>query len=334
MSTLFFGTNNAKYDMIFPAPVLDRIRQSCTVVDAPIPSAVDAEFVRRHIGPADVLVTTWGTPQIDADILKAAPDLKLIIHAAGTVKPIVSDAVWDRGIRVTSSAGAIACGVAEYCMAMMIAACKRFFWYSDRIKQGIWDRNESHFGRTFEIYRQNVGIIGASMVGRRLIELLKAYTCTIKLYDPYCSEEDAKTLGVEKVGTLDELFSTCRVVSLNAPTTEETKGMIRGSHFAQLPDGAVFINSARGIIIRQDEMVAELRKGRFVACLDVTDPEPPLVDDPLRTLPNVIMTPHIAGSVNENLRRIGEMVAANVEAFLSGKPLQGEVTAERLATMA
>ncbi len=331
---LFYGMPNDKFDDIFPAHVRKNIEDHCEIVKTAVPDSVDTEYLKTNIGDAEVLVTSWGTPKIEEDVLSQANKLKLIAHAAGTVKPIVSDGVWERGIRVVSSAQAIAEGVAEFCLVLALTASKRVFWFAGRIREGAWSKEMDLFGAPFEIYRENVGIIGASYVGRKLIRLLQPFSCKILLYDPYCSESDAKSLGARKVESLDEIFSLCRVVSLNAPVTEETKNMIRGSHFAQLPDGAVFINTARGIIVNQEEMVAELGKGRFVACLDVTNPEPPALDDPLRRLPNVILTPHIAGAIKENRARIGELVAEQIAAYKAGNELKGEVTKDRLAVIA
>ena len=110
--------------------------------------------------------------------------------------------------------------------------------------------------------------------------------------------------------------------------------MIRGKHFAMLQNGSVFINTARGILIDQDEMVQELRRGRFVAALDVTVPEPLPIDHPLRQLPNVIVTPHEAGAFAENLVRIGEFISEEIERYAAGKPLLGEVTRDKLDLIA
>jgi len=271
---------------------------------------------------------------VDEEMLAAAPKLKFVAHAAGTVKPVMSEAAWKRGIRCMSGAGAIAYGVSEFCLGLMLTAAKRTYWLAQRTRQGAWNETLAAFGPAFEIYRQKIGIIAASAAGKLLIELLKPFNCQVLLYDPYCTDEAARAMGVTKVGTLDEIFSQCLVVSLNAPVTEETKGMIRGSHFAQLPRGALFINTARGILINEEEMIAELRKGKFVACLDVTNPEPPLVDSPLRTLPNVLLTPHVAGAVSQNMLRIGEWVADAIEAYVQNRQITGEVRYEQLATMA
>jgi phosphoglycerate dehydrogenase-like enzyme len=321
-------------DQIFPPHTIDLVRSAADIIDVPAPAEPDAGFLARHLGDAQIMVSGWGTAALDAPVLAAAPSLKLLAHAAGTVKPQMSPAAWDRGIRVTGAAPAIAGGVAEFCLGLIITTTKRVYWFADNIRRGSWSRADDVFGKAFEIYRQNVGIIGASHVGRRLAELLQPFGCTVLMYDPYWSKEKIAALGARKVETLEELFSQCRVVSLNAPVTKETERMIRGKHFALLPDGAVFINTARGILVDQDEMIEQLNKGRFVACLDVTVPEPPPVDHPLRRLPNVILTPHEAGAMAENLARIGEFIADEIVRYAGGKELKAEVTKDKLATMA
>lgn len=331
---LMYGAPALRFDKIFSEATRARIAELCEVIETPVPEAANKEFVLKYIGDAEILITSWGTAEVDAEIVAAAQNLKLVAHAAGTIKPVMSEAAWKKGIRVTGSAQAIATGVAEFCLGLMLTAPKRVHWLAGRVKQGHWRETTDVFGPAFEIFRQNVGIIGASFVGKYLIGLLKPFGCNILLYDPYCSAEQAQELGAAKVDTLEELFSQCRCVSLNAPATDETAGMIRGSHFALLPRGAVFINTARGSIVNQHEMVEELRKGQFIACLDVTDPEPPAIDHELRRLPNVLLTPHEAGCVCENLMRIGEFVADEIAAYLAGEPLKGEVTHGQLATIA
>lgn len=334
MKTIFFAMPNGKFDGIFPSPVLDEMRTRYRIIDAPVPDTADSEFVSRHIAEANVLVTSWGTPQLDGDILTEAERLELVVHAAGSIRPVVSETFWERGVTITSCARAIADGVAEFCLGLTITCSKRAFWYALQVREGAWPKGNHVFGPPFEIYRQDVGIVGAGYVGRKFISLLKPFGCNILLYDPYVTAGEAADLGVEKADTLEELFGRSRVVSLHAPTTEETRGMIRGRHFALLPEGALFINTARGAIIRQDEMIEELRRGRFVACLDVTDPEPPLLDDPLRSLPNVLVTPHEAGTVFENLRRIGELALSQIDDFYAGRTPAGSVTRKQLERMA
>ena len=290
----------------------------------------DKDFLLKNIYDADLVISSWDTACFDCEVMAKAGDLELLAHAAGSIKPVVSDALWDKGVRVTSAAAAISYGVAEFCLGLILMAPKRVFWAAKAVRQGQWRQGLEAFNGPFEIYQQKIGIIGAGHIGRHLIRLLKNFDCNILLYDPYCSQAHAEQFGVTKIDTLEELFSNCRVISLNSPSTEETKGMIRGRHFRLLPDGTVFINTAKGNIINEQEMIEELEKQRFVACLDVTDPEPPQADSPLRKLPNVILTPHEAGVVAENMARLGALVADEIEAVASGRSLKFEVTREQL----
>ncbi|MDO9541508.1 MAG: NAD(P)-dependent oxidoreductase [Kiritimatiellia bacterium] len=221
--------------------------------------------------------------------------------------------------------------MAEFCLGLILMAPKRTFWAGLAVRQGAWRDGLKCFGGPFEIYQQKIGVIGASHVGRHLIRLLQNFTCDVLLFDPYCTAEQADKIGARKVESLEEFFAQCRVVSLNAPSTPETRRMIRGRHFAMLPEGAVFINTARAAIIDNAEMISELRKERFVACLDVTDIEPPPANDILRSLPNVWLTPHEAGCVAENLGRLGTLVVDEISFFANHTPLKHEVTKEQLA---
>ena len=330
---VLFAVCKEKYSTIFSQQNIDRIKSYCDVIEAEVPEVPDKEFLLKYIANADIVISSWQTARLDSDVMVKAKNLKLLTHAAGSVKPVISDALFDGGVKVTSSAAAISYGVAEFCLGMILMAPKRAFWAAQSTKQGGWTESIEVFNGPFEIYQQKIGIIGLSHVGRHLIRLLKSFTCDIMLYDPYCSAEKAKALGVTKVDTLDQLFGQCRVVSLNAPSTEQTKGMITGEHFRLLPDGAVFINTARGAIVNEQEMITELKKQQFVACIDVTEPEPPAADSLLRTLPNVILTPHIAGVVAENMARLGTFVADEIQAFINNKPLHFEVTKEQLNTI-
>ena len=160
---------------------------------------------------------------------------------------------------------------------------------------------------------------------------LKSYTCDVLLYDPYCSVDEAEKIGAKKVESLEELFSQSMVVSINVPETEATRGMVTGKLLAKMPKGALLINTARGSIIREKEMIDELRRGRIVACLDVTDQEPPAKDSPLRKLPNVILTSHEAGVVHQNMLRVGTFTVDSVIAWTEGNPLIHEVQQDQLA---
>lgn len=331
---VLFAVSRQLHPRLFSPQDLERLGATSTILPAPIPEVADEAFLKAHLPEADVVITSWGTQQLTGELLGCAPRLKLACHAAGSVRPIVSDTLWQRGIRVTTGAPAIAFGVAEFCLGLILIASKRTPWLANATREGLWAHTMSAFGGGFEIYQQNIGIIGAGFIGRQLIRLLKSFTCTIRVYDPYLSAEEAAKLDVEKVETLDELFATCRAVSLNAPTNEGTRHMLRGKHFAALQPGSLFINTAGSIQIHEEEFIAELRKGRFVACIDRCEVEPVQLDHPYRSLPNVLLSPHIAGASLENQLRIGTYVVDEIEAFTRDNSLIHEVTEKALAHMA
>ena len=325
---VLFAVSRKWHSKLFSDKALCRINSHCNIVDADIPGDADKKFLIDNIAQANIVISSWHTACFDAEVLSHALNLQLITHAAGSVKPILSDYLWSRGVKVTSASMALAYGVAEFCLGLILTVPKRAFWGILGTRQGSWREGLDICGGPFEIYGQKIGVIGAGYCGKHLIKLLQNFECEILLYDPYISDEHAQNMSVVKVETLEELFNSCRVVSLNAPSTKETKHMIRGKHFRLLPDGAVFINTARGAVVKQDEMVRELEKGGFVACLDVTDPDCPPADHPLRKLNNVMLTPHMAGAIAENLLRIGTFVADEIEAFVKNKPLHFEVRQE------
>lgn len=277
----------------------------------------------------EVVVTGWGAPRIDQAVLDRAPLLRGICHSAGTVRFGVDPAVYDRGVRVTSAASANARPVAEYAQAMIILAAKQVFRTAAGYRPGhkVDHRDFADTGT----YHRRVGLIGASTIGRLVIEHLHAVTdLDLWVYDPFLSAEEAERLGVTQVG-LDELLSTCDVVSLHAPLLDSTRGMIGAPELALLADGATFINTARGGLVDHAALEAELVSGRLWAVLDTTDPYEPLPEDsPLFGLPNVLLTPHIAGSQGNELRRMGDMALTNAATILHGGDgeLVGEVTAE------
>ncbi len=331
---VLLAINRRWFSSVMSPDDLTRLRVLADVLNDDPPAQITKDFLIKHLPSADIALTSWDTARFDEDVLAAAPELKLVCHAAGSVRPIVSGEFWKRGIRVTSSAAAISHGVAEFCLGLILMASKRVFWLAQGARRGEWMEGAAGFGGMFELYRQNVGVIGTGHIGKHLIRLFRNFDCKVLAYDPYLSSKSAAKLGCEKVETLNELFSRCRAVSLNAPSNEGTRHMLRGQHFATLPKGAVFVNTAGSIQIHETEFIEELRKGHFVACIDRCEVEPCALDHPYRTLPNVILTPHIAGAAADNLQRVGTCAVDEIEAFASGRSLIHEVTETSLATMA
>lgn len=305
---------------VLPASVLAGL---ASVADLASPHAL-TEFTspqaRSVLRDVDVLITGWGSPVIDAAALEAAPRLRLVAHAAGTVKGHVTRDVWERGVQVTTAAQANAGPVADYTLAFILLAGKRAFAAAAQLRREQGDFRKSHLRTDVGNYGTTVGIIGASRVGRLVLERLRPFKFDVLLATPELTPQQAAELGATLV-PLDELMRRSTIVSLHAPVLDSTRGMIGSRQLKAMPDGATFINTARGALVDHDALRAETVGGRIDAILDVTDPEPLPSGDVLYDLPNVILTPHIAGSMGNEISEMGEFAVREVKRFTAGEPL-------------
>ena len=299
----------------------------------PVPlTTFDDDRAIAVLRDTEVLVGHWGCPTLAPEVLDLAPRLRLFVYAAGTVKWQVTDALWDRGIIVTSAAAANALPVAEYAVAMILLANKGVLLFRELLRDPTVSvpLDAARIGN----YRRRVGLVGASLVGRRVIELLEPYDFTVAVYDPYLPADEAARLGVEKVEDLDELCASVDVLSLHAPDVESTRGMIGAAQLAALRDGATFLNTARPALVDSAALESELACGRIAAILDVTDPDPLPADHSLLGLPNVFVTPHVAGAMGNELHRLAELAVVEVERYAGGEPPLHPVTREDLDRIA
>ncbi|WP_405778019.1 hydroxyacid dehydrogenase [Streptomyces sp. NBC_00859] len=274
--------------------------------------------ITAALAEAEVLFTCWGATPLTARILDSAPRLRAVVHAAGSVKHHITEACWERGITVTSAAAANALPVAEYTLATILLTNKRVLESASRYraKRGDLEWRDPLDGAGN--YRRTVGIVGASRIGRRVIELLRPFDLRVLLYDPYIDAGEATALGVESV-PLDELCARSDIVTVHAPQLPSTLHMIGARQLAAMRDGATLINTARGSLVDEAALVPELAAGRLYAVLDVTDPETPCAGSPLYDLPNVLLTPHIAGSLGGELHRMADQALDELERYASGQ---------------
>ena len=251
----------------------------------------------------EVLLSGWSPPPIIAEVLDRMPNLHLVAHAVGGVQGL--ELFEERGITVVSQAEANATPTAEYAVAMILLANISAFRAQRLYRQerAYIDR-ERHFLDTGN-YESRVGILGAGNVGRTVLALLRSYDLDLMVFDPGLTAEQIRGFEARKVDLL-ELLATSDVISVHAPDTPRTHHMIGAAELSLIKDGATLVNSARGRIIDQDALVAELSTGRIDAVLDVTEPEVLAPDHPLHELPNVVLTPHIAGSMGRELHRLAD----------------------------
>lgn len=324
----------SRTEHVLPAEILRRLDTIGRLLDPEPLQRLDDARARRLLSEAEILVTGWGAPYVGPEIPAAAPRLRLIVHAAGTVKGIIDEAIFEAGIAVSHAAEANAVPVAEFTLAAILFAGKRAFRFRDLY---VADR---HRDRTYPMqheaignYGRTLGIIGASRIGRRVIELLKPFDYRLLLFDPMVDAAEAAGLGAEKV-ELDALMRRADIISLHAPSLPSTQHMIDAQRLSLMKDGATLINTARGILIDEAALLSELKTGRIDAVIDVTDPEIPEAGSAFYDLPNVFLTPHIAGAIGLERARLGEMAADEVERFTTGRPLLYQIRRQDLENIA
>ncbi|MCE4026240.1 hydroxyacid dehydrogenase [Microbacterium sp. Au-Mic1] len=314
-------------ERMFPAARLAELDEVAEVVGEL--GEFSSARARRILADTEVLVTGWGSPFVGADILDLAPRLRAVLHSAGSIRAYVDPAILHRGVAVSSMAAANAVPVAEYTVAMIVLAGKRILPMAADYRRD---------PRAFDIeaaypdlgnHGKQVGIVGASKIGRLVIALLRAYDLDVVVHDPYLDELDAEDLGVRTVG-LDELLETSDVVSVHAPSLPSTLGLIDARGIGRMRRGATLINTARGEIVDQDALTARILAGDLYAVLDVTTPEVLPAGHPLLGSDRVLITPHAAGSLGSELGRLAASVCEELRQLARDEPLAHGIEPERL----
>jgi len=324
--------NGKSYDLIYGQEERAKLASVLDFVSQPL----DAEKLLKLSGDAfsdvEVIVSGWGMPRLDAALLARFPKLKLVLYGAGSIKGFATPEMWARGIRVVSAWAANAVPVAEFAFAEIIFSLKHGWRFATEYKSG-------RGGIRKDVpppgaYKSTVGLISLGMIGKMIVEKLKQLELRVIAFDPYVSTTDGEAIGVE-IMELSEVFRKADVVSCHTPWLKETEKMLRKEHFESMKSGATFINTARGAVIDENGMIEALRsRPDIYAVLDVTYPEPPVAESPLYDLPNVILTPHIAGSMGSECQRMGNLVIEEFKRYLAGEKLRYEISqamAEKLA---
>lgn len=288
--------------------------------------------LKDRITDADVLITGWGSGHVPGEVYAYAENLKQICLIGASIKPISPEQAWERGVVITNTAPSIGKSVAEFVLGEMLRWLHPYERYDQILKSGTpWQQARESFIQR-DLGDVTVGLVGCGATVRYLAPVLHALKTRVLAYDPFVDRSAFP--GVEFVDDLITLMAGSDIVSLHAGMTPETRHMIGHTELAAMRDGALLVNAARGGLIDEDALVEHLSAKRIHAALDVFDPEPLPVDHRLRSMPNITLTPHVAGTFNITLyQRCCEIIESNINAMAEGRPLINIVTPEMFARM-
>ena len=279
------------------------------------------EELRDRLKDIDICVTGWGTPIFDEEVLAGANRLRLIAHTGGSVRPYVTDAAYDKGIRVVSGNRVFAESVAESVIAYALASLRDIPRFSQDLKQGIWPTGYYNQG----LLDKKIGIVGYGMISKITIEMLKPFRPQIKVYSRHIAQEELDRNNMQKAD-LQEIFSTCEIISIHSGNTPENYHLINEELLNLMPEGALLINTARGAIIDEQALISVLGKGKIKAFLDVFEVEPLPAGHGLMELDNAILMPHMGGPTVDRRLIVTKSVLEDMKLFLNGEPMSCEIT--------
>ena len=333
MKTIYLCDVKENINQVFPNYVKESLVKE-TDIDPNVYSKEDLLANPQNFGDVEYVFSTWGMTELNEEEIKTLlPSLKCVFYAAGSVQYFARPYL-NCGVKVFSAWAANAIPVAEYTVARIVLANKGFYKHSKMSCPEDYETMREGLDNYVGNFNAKIGIIGAGMIGKLVIEMLKDYKFEVLVFDPFLPDEKAEELGVKKV-SLEEIFSECNVVSNHLANNEQTKNMMNYSHFVSMPPYSTFLNTGRGAQLIEADLVKALKERPDIfAVLDVTEPEPSKKGHEFYTLDNCILTPHIAGSTGREVHRMAEYALGELRLFEKGEKSKYEVDLKMLETMA
>lgn len=287
---------------------------------------LSGDDLANAIAGADAVLVRSATKITRASLEKASR-LKAIGRAGVGVDTIDVDAATERGIPVLTAPAGNTISAAELTMALLLAVARKVPAADRSMKAGEWDKKSFN---GFELYGKTLGLVGAGRIGGQVAKRARAFGMSVLVYDPYLVSERARELDVQ-LASLDDVLAKSDVISVHVPLTEKTAGLIGSAQFARMKQGALLLNVARGGVVDEEALLEALQAKKLAgAALDVYEQEPLPRDSPLRSLPNVVMTPHLGASTAEAQQNVAIEIAEAVRNCLAEGDLTNAVNAARL----
>jgi phosphoglycerate dehydrogenase-like enzyme len=327
---LFIPSMSPRTRALYPARHLETLRDLTDVTFNDKGRELTAAELAEAVAGFEIAITSWKSPCFAAEVVARADRLRLILHSAGTVRPFVSPAVFERGIVVTSSNAAMSRVTAEAALALMILGSWDAARWIREMERGGWKSEDTLVPG---LQGKRIGIIGYGAVTRALLPLLaNLENIEVSIASRHLGRDEAARLGV-RVKPLETLLAESDVVSLQTSLTPGTRRMIDGRRLALMRDGALLVNVGRGELVDEESLIAELARGRIRAALDVYDKEPPDPASPLRRLANVTCLPHLGAATTYCREAMGAEVLDNLRDYLAGRQPRSAIGREQALRM-
>jgi phosphoglycerate dehydrogenase-like enzyme len=269
----------------------------------------------------EVLVTCWKTPPLPAVL---PPRLRYVCHLAGSIKHLIQREQIERGLLVSNWGGSISRIVAEWALFHTLSCLRRAtHWTLAMHKAGAWKNGGTE---TASLFGRRVGLHGFGLVARELVRLLQPFGCVVSTFAPDVTAETEARHGIHRAATLEDLFANNDIIVELAPLIPATTGIVTEKLLRLIPAGGVFVNVGRGAVVDEPGLLKVAREGRIMVGLDVFTVEPLPADSGFRGLPNVTLTPHLAGPTTDRRRDAGAFALDNLRAYADGRPLQAAIT--------
>lgn len=312
----------------FTTAVLDRISKYADMDFYDGTGTASPEEIREKINDYDIVFTGWGSPRIGKDVLEGGHRLKMLLHTGGTVGPYVDQTTFDEGVKVISANDVYAKSTAEGVLTYILASLRQVPYWDSEVRAGNWHGTYKNYG----LFNRKVGLVGLGAITQHLIPLLKPFSVDILVYSSHLSDEDAKALGVRSA-SLEEIFSTADIVSLHSALTDKNEGMVNRELMELMRPETLFVNAARAGLVEEDALIDLLSQNRFFAALDVYHQEPLATDSPLRSMPNTLLMPHMAGPTTDQYPYAVHLLIDELIRFQNSEALEHEITLERYKRM-
>lgn len=316
-------------DLFLPPANIERLQELGEVKVNPMCRHYTREELSELLREVDAVVTGWGCEAIGKEVLGDGRYPGIVAHTGGTVAPYTDEETFYKGIHVVSANNLYAKSVAEGTLAYMLAGMRRIPYWTRKMYSGGWQ--EPGY-RNYGLFGKRVGLTGYGEITRNLIPLLHVFETEILLYSGHMTEEECEKIGVKKA-SLEEIFSTCDIVSVHNSSTKANRNLVDDRLLKMLKKDALFINTSRGAVIDEQALARRLKEGDFTAVLDVYQREPLAEESPLRGLDNVYLMPHMGGPTTDLYAKCAAAVIEDIRRFRDGEPLLHEIRPDTVKHM-